>query len=101
MIVGKATLGKGVGQAVVDLPFGRRLHITSFEFLPAGEAMDWIGIIPDLEIAQTGDNGKTDAQLDAALKRAREDVEVLNARAKKAEELSKKNHEEFEKRLHK
>ncbi|MCC7528318.1 MAG: trypsin-like peptidase domain-containing protein [Candidatus Melainabacteria bacterium] len=58
IIVGETTYGKGVGQVVImGLPFGRRLHITAFEFLPGGVAHNHIGIEPDVKV--TGE----DAQL--------------------------------------
>jgi carboxyl-terminal processing protease len=57
-IVGETTYGKGVGQVVImGMPFGRRLHITAFEFQPGGVAHNHIGIEPDVKV--TGD----DAQL--------------------------------------
>lgn len=96
-IVGKTTVGKGVGQNVIDLSFGRRLHITSFEFLPGGAAMDWIGIIPDVEVEQAKDDGKTDKQLDSALSQAKQGVADAAARAKKTEGIQKTNKEAFEK----
>lgn len=47
-VVGAPTMGKGVGQAVIDLPFDRTIGVTNFEFLPAAESIDWVGIIPDI-----------------------------------------------------
>lgn len=102
IIVGKPTVGKGVGQSVVDLPFGRRLHVTSFEFLPGGKAMDWIGIIPDVDVTQSkpaSAKAKTDDQLDSAKGQVKQGITNAEARAKKADELNKKNHEEFDKKL--
>lgn len=50
VIVGETTYGKGVGQDVImGLMFGRRLHVTAFEFLPGGVAHNHVGIAPDIE----------------------------------------------------
>ncbi|MBK9622237.1 MAG: PDZ domain-containing protein [Candidatus Obscuribacter sp.] len=52
LVVGMPTLGKGVGQTVVPMDKGRRnIHVTNFEFLPGGVKMDWVGVIPDVEVA--------------------------------------------------
>jgi C-terminal peptidase prc len=98
-VVGVPTGGKGVGQAVRKLPFGRSMHVTSFEFLPGGAAMDWVGVIPDIEVKQAAnfdeDDASTDAQLKAALSQAKS---MLNANAqleKKRAELRKKNEDAF------
>lgn len=47
-IVGENSIGKGVGQVVIDLPEGRRTHITTFYFDPAARIMDFEGIHPDV-----------------------------------------------------
>ncbi|MBU6452420.1 MAG: PDZ domain-containing protein [Cyanobacteria bacterium REEB67] len=70
-IMGQPSYGKGVGQVVVQLPSGRSMHVTSFEFLPGGVKMDWVGIVPDIEVKQPADadpldDPSTDAQLNAA-----------------------------------
>lgn len=101
VIVGKTSHGKGVGQNVIDLPFGRRLHVTTFEFLPGGAKMDWIGIIPEVEVDQAKDEGKTDNQLDAAVSQIKQLISGKDSRDQKAIELEKKNHEEFQKTLDK
>lgn len=100
IIVGKPTVGKGVGQSVIDLPFGRRLHVTTFEFIPGRTPNDWIGVIPDHDV-ERGADPKVDGQLDKAeelLKKAVEEVEAM--RAKRAEQ-EKKHREEFERQLQK
>ncbi len=99
LVVGKPTRGKGVGQNEINLPFGRALHVTSFEFLPGGAKMDWIGIIPDVEVDQAADDDKTDNQLDTAISRIKELITNQEARGQEAPDLYKKNHEDFQKTL--
>jgi C-terminal peptidase prc len=70
-IMGQPSYGKGVGQVVVDLPSTRRMHVTTFEFFPGGVKMDWVGIVPDIEVklpadADILDDPSTDSQLNAA-----------------------------------
>jgi C-terminal processing protease CtpA/Prc len=70
-IMGQPTYGKGVGQAVINLPAQRRMHVTTFEFFPGGVKMDWVGIVPDIEVklpadADIMDDPSTDSQLNAA-----------------------------------
>jgi carboxyl-terminal processing protease len=70
-IMGQPSHGKGVGQVVVQLPSDRSMHVTTFEFLPGGIKMDWVGIVPDTEVKQPADadpldDPSTDAQLNAA-----------------------------------
>jgi C-terminal processing protease CtpA/Prc len=48
-IVGDNSIGKGVGQQVIDLPEGRRTHITTFYFDPAARIIDFEGIHPDVK----------------------------------------------------
>lgn len=51
LILGQPTHGKGVGQNLVRFDNGKRnLHVTNFEFLPGGKPMDWVGIVPDVEV---------------------------------------------------
>jgi carboxyl-terminal processing protease len=93
-IYGQPSFGKGVGQTVVPLPYGRFIKVTSFEFLAGGERMDRVGIIPDVEVEQADDDGATDNQLTAATKRVGELIAAKEAREKRAEELRKK-HDDF------
>jgi C-terminal processing protease CtpA/Prc len=91
-IIGESTLGKGVGQSVVNLPYGRSLHVTSFEFLPGGMKSDWSGVIVDQEVRRG--HGKTDAQVDAAVA----EINQANARANarlNAVAASLKLHQQF------
>lgn len=100
-IIGKPTHGKGVGQTVVNLPFERRLHVTNFEFLPGGERMDWIGIIPNIDVDQSTADDDSDNQLDAATKQIKIQIGEGEARDKEAGTLKQKNHDDFQKTLDK
>lgn len=83
LIIGQPTLGKGVGQTVIDIPGDRNIHVTSFEFRPAAMAMDWIGIVPDIEVTLPEDaNTQEDPTSDTQLNRAK--VEAIAAIAGKA-----------------
>lgn len=101
VVVGMPTGGKGVGQVVIKLPFGRSMHVTSFEFLPGGEAMDWVGVIPNIEVKQPANFDEDDASTDAQLKAAQTQVKsMLDAQSqlqKKRDELRKKNEDDFKK----
>ncbi|MBS1992222.1 MAG: PDZ domain-containing protein [Cyanobacteria bacterium SZAS LIN-3] len=71
VVMGQPSHGKGVGQVVKQLPAERSMHITTFEFLPGGVKMDWVGVVPDIEVtmpadADPMDDPTTDAQLNAA-----------------------------------
>lgn len=97
-VIGQPTLGKGVGQNVIDLPSGRRLHVTSFEFRPGGDKMDWIGIVPDQTVARDPKDPKVDAQLDAATAKATDLVKTRDALNTLRDGLKQKNEDEFKKR---
>ncbi len=111
LIIGQPTVGKGVGQRVVGLPGDRNMHVTSFEFRPAAMVMDWVGIVPDIEVVMPEDaNTQEDPSSDAQLNRAK--VEAIAAIAGKASparaaaeitarkaELKKKNEENFAKEV--
>lgn len=96
-VYGEPSFGKGVGQTVVPLPYGRFIKVTSFEFLAGGVRMDRIGIIPNVEVTQADDDGATDNQLTAASKRVAELIARNEARAKRAQELMQK-HDDFVKK---
>ncbi|MBZ0186011.1 MAG: PDZ domain-containing protein [Candidatus Obscuribacterales bacterium] len=72
LIVGKTTLGKGVGQILLELPYDRNIHVTTLEFLPGGAAMDGVGIIPDVvvDLLFADFFSEEDTQLEAARKAA-------------------------------
>ena len=101
LIIGKPTHGKGVGQTVIDLPFERRLHVTNFEFLPGGDRMDWIGIIPNIDVDQSTTDDGSDNQLDAATKQIKLQIAEQEARTKQADTLKQQNHDAFQKTLDK
>jgi C-terminal processing protease CtpA/Prc len=104
-------VGKGVGQVVVPLPFDRSMHVTNFEFFPGGVKMDWVGIVPDIEVklpadADLIDDPAADTQLSAAK------LELVNtasgnpsATASKAQvqvrraQLEKEHRDEFQKEV--
>lgn len=102
VIVGKPTVGKGVGQALIQLSWNRNMHITTFEFLPGGEAMDWVGVIPSIdverpeaELLDDSINAK-DSQLDAAKKAADEAVAAKAALDKKRSDLKSAKEKEWQ-----
>lgn len=102
-LVGTRTFGKGVGQRLIELPYDRRLKVTSFTFLPAGKPVDWLGVDVDLEVeAQDGD---VDVQLEAAKKLVRQEYEATQKRLseKKAsdEAALKLKKEQWEERMRK
>lgn len=97
-VVGMPTVGKGVGQTVVKLPFGRSLHVTSFEFIPGRTPNDWIGVIPNVKI-ERGEDPKVDAQLDKAKELIVPMIKAVEDTRTQRDEQLKKHHEEFEKEL--
>ncbi len=107
IVVGHTSVGKGVGQNVIQLPFDRNIHVTSFEFLPGGVAMDWVGVVPDVivdqpKLADPEDlltDPSKDAQLTAATKAAQEAVSKGEAAAKARQDIRQKNEDEFKKAL--
>ncbi len=66
LVVGSRTVGKGVGQRVVDLPFGRRINVTHFATYPGGQELDAVGVLPDM-VSLIGAKSTRDTQLKAAL----------------------------------
>lgn len=86
-IVGVRTLGKGVGQSLLDMPYGRRLHLTTFNFLPNNQDINWMGIGPHVEVKQGEDKSKDD-QLDAG---KRISLEMYEAGVKEREEKIAEN----------
>jgi C-terminal peptidase prc len=96
-IVGEPTGGKGVGQTVIDLPYGRGLDVISFRFRPGGDDIDWVGLIPDVQVS---DNEKTEAdeQLDAAKAVLRQLISKKEQLAKQQDSLRQQREREFEKR---
>lgn len=107
IVVGKTTVGKGVGQNLVPLPFNRNIHVTSFEFLPGGAPMDWIGIIPDIDVDFAKLDDPEEARIDwtkdsqmVAAKKAAQDLLAKAAAAKKQrDDIRSKNEADFQKEL--
>ncbi len=64
--VGVRSHGKGVGQQVIDLPYGRQIKITNFQFRPGDDDIDHVGIPVDVEVEFK--KGDVDNQLEAAKK---------------------------------
>ncbi len=72
LIIGQPSHGKGVGQSVIPLPGARNMHVTSFEFRPGSKVMDWVGVVPDIEVVQSEDaNPLEDPSSDTQLNRAK------------------------------
>lgn len=73
-IVGEVTFGKGVAQELFEMSDGSIMKFTTGEyFTPKGTKVDGIGIIPDIQIHNSGAEGK-DEQLDKAIELANEMV---------------------------
>lgn len=95
-IVGSVTLGKGVGQAVIQLPFGRGISVTTFEFLPGGARMDWIGVVPDVEV-KNDDDPAVDEQLEAGKAEIQRQLQSAADVQKRRDEIKAKNDEAWTK----
>lgn len=93
-VVGEPTVGKGVGQVVVPLPFKRTINVTTLEFRPNGRKIDWTGIIPDVPESST-DNGK-DVQLEKALSTAKGLATKQETQTKKATQIEQEHRRSFE-----
>lgn len=65
IVVGERTVGKGVGQCPVDLPFDYSLFPICMEYSIGDRSVDWVGVTPDVEVA-AGD-GAADLQMARAL----------------------------------
>ncbi|MBY0552014.1 MAG: PDZ domain-containing protein [Candidatus Obscuribacterales bacterium] len=98
IVIGKTTVGKGVGQTVVQLKYGRSLHITSFEFIPGRTPNNWIGVVPNIEV-ERGEDPKVDQQLERAKSSLKRKIERAEKRKLQREELEKKTKSDFEKTL--
>ncbi|MEZ4487307.1 MAG: S41 family peptidase [Cyanobacteriota/Melainabacteria group bacterium] len=102
VIVGTPTYGKGVGQAVMPLPWERGVNITTFEFLPQDRAMNMVGVIPDIEVEQPADerfDPNKDTQLETAKQTALDMLAKAEALSKKAEELRTEKLENWKKAI--
>ena len=98
IVVGMPTVGKGVGQTVVQLPFGRSLHVTSFEFIPGRTPNDWVGVIPNVTV-ERGEDPKVDAQLDKAKELIAPMIKAVEEMRATRDAQLKKHKDEFEKEL--
>lgn len=102
IVVGMPSGGKGVGQRIIDLPYARQLSVTNFEFLPAAKPIDWIGVMPDIEVELAKWNPKepfVDTQLESAKQEALDELARREALEQERNNLNKENHERFENAL--
>lgn len=98
VVVGMPSHGKGVGQTVIQLSFGRSLHVTSFEFVPGRTPNDWTGVIPD-HIVERGNDPKVDGQLEKAKELIVPMIKSAEEMKAKRDENRKKHEDEFKKEL--
>lgn len=95
-VVGEPSHGKGEGQTVIPLPYNRAVRVTSFEFLPGGKAMNWVGVVPDHQVDLSNEPAGHDLAVEAAVTLAKKRVDEADARAKREKELFNFNHKKFE-----
>lgn len=86
IVVGVQTKGKGIGQCPIELPYGYAARLICMEYLVNGKSVDWLGVTPDVvvaqpEIAAGADGAKQDLQLETALAIARGERVVSRADA--------------------
>ena len=72
VILGESTYGKGSVQSIIPLKNGGGIRLTiSKYYLPSGESISEVGVLPDIFIEEAGDdfkiNSKTDNQLQYAV----------------------------------
>ena len=73
ILIGEATYGKGSVQSIIPLDNKGAIRLTvSKYYLPSGDSISDVGVVPDFEVAEETDsfriNTETDNQLDFALK---------------------------------
>ena len=73
ILIGEATYGKGSVQSIIPLDNKGAIRLTvSKYYLPSGDSISDVGVVPDFEVAEESDsfriNTETDNQLDFALK---------------------------------
>ena len=73
ILIGEATYGKGSVQSIIPLDNKGAIRLTvSKYYLPSGDSISDVGVVPDFEVAEENDsfriNTETDNQLDFALK---------------------------------
>lgn len=93
-LVGQPTLGKGVGQGQHPLPYGRLLRVTELEFLPRGQSIDKVGVIPDV-IVKDDTTLDGDEQLDQAVSQAKLLIEKARSEAELKQKLEKEKRSFF------
>ena len=98
VVVGMPSHGKGVGQTVIQLPFGRSMHVTSFEFIPGRTPNDWTGVIPD-HIVERGKDANVDLQLEKAKELIVPMIKAAEEMKAKRDENRTKHEDEFKKEL--
>lgn len=98
-IIGEPTHGKGVGQEMVFIDKKKRnLHVTTFEFLPGGAVMDWVGVVPDVEVklpefVDIAESPNSDTQLNQARAEILGRIMGLPMPVRDAAELAKRRDE--------
>jgi C-terminal peptidase prc len=92
-----ATHGKGVGQTVIPLLFGRELQLTSFQFMPSGVDMDVVGVMADVQVEASTDH---DAGLDEAVRIIAPQITDAEAKAARLRQLEQERRAAFERRVH-
>ena len=73
ILIGETTYGKGSVQSIIPLDNKGAIRLTvSKYYLPSGDSISDVGVVPDFEVAEESDsfriNTETDNQLDFALK---------------------------------
>ena len=73
ILIGEATYGKGSVQSIIPLDNKGAIRLTvSKYYLPSGDSISDVGVVPDFEVAEESDSFRidteTDNQLDFALK---------------------------------
>lgn len=110
-LIGTTSFGKNVGQTIYALRYGgrdeeghaiRMLRLTTFEFLPGGNAMKGTGIIPDVEVplvpAAVGEDSVYDSQVKASMEEIHRQWSADEDREKRrleAVEAQKKVHDKL------
>lgn len=88
----ESSFGKNVGQLVVPLPFGREIHITTFEFLPGGVEMPSVGLMPDKEV-HDDPNTTEDEEVTAAVQDIKQDLAAAERNAAWKKDVEKQRKE--------
>ena len=71
IILGERTYGKGSVQSIIPLKNGGGIRLTiSKYYLPSGESISEVGVIPDIFVEESGDDFKIGSKTDNQLKYA-------------------------------